>query len=231
MGWAGSSGNTNEPSKQGGTSGSKYKSDGIMEQILDDREVGEGCKVTHAYICHLQPDELEEQRNDFWKQRMLENSASWYIICEAWHSDEAQAGAILEAAGFKLVNGTLEHIKNAKGDDFKTPIYCINDPINYSASYHAEQLKHKSRPEITRILTVNFMNAKDGGKNEIECENTQDVTHLKQLYGAYHDCSDIARIRLLYQGKELENDVCVDAYDLHDDIYVWGLVLPEDYLD
>ena len=98
------------------------------------------------------------------------------------------------------------------------PLYCINDPINYSASYHIEQLRNKQRPENATTLSLRLVNAKDGKKYEIECLNTQDVSEVKLIYGAYHDCDDISCIRLFYQGKELENDVCVDAYEINEDL-------------
>ena len=199
-----------------------------MEQVLDDKYVGEGCKKTYAYICHLEPDDLEIHRKKFWTQKMNENGASWYIISEAWHSDEPQAKAILEAAGFVLMNNTLEQIVNPKGEMFKVPIYCINDPINYNAEFHLQQLKNKERPKETRVISVRIMNAKDGKKEIIDVENTEDAISLKQLFGVNHDWSDTSKIRMFYMGKELENDVCIDAYDINDEIYVWGLIIPDE---
>ena len=160
---------------------------GIIEQLLSDKFSGEGCKQTSAYVAHIEPDALEKARAEFWKARMYENSAVWYIISEACHCDEPQAKALMEAAGFTLPNGTLQVVQTRSGKQFNVPIWCINNPINFSAEYHAEKLRNKARPENVEIIQVKVMDAKTGNKEEYEIENTEDALQLKQIYGMNHD--------------------------------------------
>lgn len=72
------------------------------------------------------------------------------------------------------------------------------------------------------------MNAKTGEKHKYEIENIEDSLQLKQIYGLDHDWDDIKRIRLFYMGKEIEDDICIAAYDIHPDVYIWGLVMDEE---
>ena len=153
---------------------------------------------------------------------------SRFIIKEANDSDLAQWKALIDAAGFKCNNGTIESIKDNNGGSHEVPIWLINDPINHTASFHMEKLKEVERPTETKIITVSVMDAKSGDKQSFEIENIEDAEMLKQMYGAENDWEDISRIRMFYLGKEIMNDICIASYNINPEVFVWGLIIDED---
>ncbi|CAI2379590.1 unnamed protein product [Moneuplotes crassus] len=168
-----------------------------------------------------------KNRREFWKEKLRINHEVWFIIKEAIQSDLAQCDALLSVAGFKCENGTVDRLIDPKGNKHDVPIWLINKPINYSASYHAEKLREIERPSVPEGIEVKILDSKTSTKHEYTISNSEDCSELKRIYGEEYDCSDISKIRLFYLGKEMENDVCINSYNIKSNIYICGLVIDE----
>ena len=108
---------------------SKYDKD--MDYWEGDKYVGFGIKKMKAYKCKLNLTELQKKRENFWKLKIKnnnENQMNWSIIHKAITLDEPRNIHYLQHFKIKPKNGCINECIDEKGNIYKIPNYCINDP-------------------------------------------------------------------------------------------------------
>ena len=102
-----------------------------MEEIDNDIYVGIGIKRMKGYTCNLKINELDNLRENFWKIKTNYKNKNWLVwetIQRAVTFDELRASILLEEYNIQTVNGCINHLVDSKGNYYKIPNYCINDP-------------------------------------------------------------------------------------------------------
>ena len=102
-----------------------------MEEIKEDIYVGIGIKKMKGYKCDLKINELNQLRKHFWEVKTNHCNKNWVVwdtIKRAVEYDESRSSLLLEEYGIKPVNGCINHLVDSKGNYYKIPNYCINDP-------------------------------------------------------------------------------------------------------
>lgn len=110
-----------------------YKVDG-------QKFIGNHIKKTYAYSSRVPIEEIRRVRQEFWGRRMfltkdtrIEGSrATWDALkfaCE--NEDLGTCLVVLEAAGVKLLNKTLQMSYDDSNLRFDLPIFIINDPTEF----------------------------------------------------------------------------------------------------
>ena len=127
-----------------------------MEEIKEDVYVGTGLKRMKGYKCNLAIDELNKKREEFWnKMTNSENNKNWItwkIIRRAVIYDEVRGPLLLAEYNIKCVNGCINHLIDDKGNHYKIPNYCINEPY-FERSLNEEEIKENN---INIIFYGNF---------------------------------------------------------------------------
>ena len=102
-----------------------------MEEIKEDIYIGIGIKKMKGYKCDLKINELNELRGHFWEVKTNHCNKNWVVwntIKRAVEYDESRSSLLLKEYNIKPVNGCINHLVDSKGNYYKIPNYCINDP-------------------------------------------------------------------------------------------------------
>ena len=102
-----------------------------MEEIKEDIYIGIGIKKMKGYKCDLKINELNKLREHFWEVKTNHCNKNWVVwntIKRAVEYDESRSSLLLKEYNIKPVNGCINHLVDSKGNYYKIPNYCINDP-------------------------------------------------------------------------------------------------------
>ena len=170
-----------------------------MEEIKEDIYVGIGIKKMKGYKCSLKIDELNKLREKFWQTKTNSNNnnwTTWNTIKRAVNFDEERTSILLEEYKIKPVNGCVNHLIDEKGNEYRIPNYCINDPY-----FGKENLDEKNINE--EKIKLKFY----GYKNiEIEVSNKIKGKDLKLEIKIKERIENDKTIRLFYRGNEIQDD-------------------------
>lgn len=188
-----------------------------MEEVKEDIYVGLGIKRMKAYKCNLKVDELNLLREKFWGTKTkytTRNWPTWDTIKRAVLFDEIRASLLLEEYKIKTVNGCINHLEDSKGNFYKIPNYCINDP--YFGIIEEDQQNVKEENINARIY---------GNKNfEIVISNKLKGKDLKNEVKKREQINDEKEIRLFSRGIEILDNDYLYKYALNDTAPVMLLI-------
>ena len=184
-----------------------------MEEIKGHIYSGVGIKKMKAYKCDLKIDELNKKREYFWKIKTNHNNKNWptwNTIKRAVLFDEFRASLLLEEYKITPVNCCINHLKDSKGNEYKIPNYCINDPYKYEILEN-----EKEKPKEEKIT----FKLRGTHKTKITCSNYESVEKVKQKVSKKYKVG-IDKIRLFFYGKEMKNDLELWNYNVSQDCVV-----------
>ena len=179
-----------------------------MEEYKEDIYVGLGIKRMKAYKCNLKIDELNKLREHFWgikTKYTTKNWPTWDTIKRAVLYDELRASLLLEEYKIKTVNGCINNLEDSKGNFYKIPNYCINDP------YFRIDVKDEQNVKEENI-NVSIYGPK---KFEIVLSNKLKGKDLKNEIKIREQINDDKEIRLFTRGSEILNDDFLYKYNLN----------------
>lgn len=191
--------------------------DNDMEELNNDIYSGFGIKKMKAYKCNLNLEELNEKREQFWKDKTNprnKNWTTWITIRQAIKYDEERASLLLEQYHISLINGCINHLIDEYGNRYKIPNYCINDPY-FKRDISIDNTESK-------IIKIKFYSY--GGKHPIILEvNTQwTAKKLKEEFIKMQKIDGDKKIRLFVYGIEIKDDEFLYQHNLNQEkpIYV-----------
>ena len=188
-----------------------------MEEIKEDIYVGIGIKRMKGYKCDLKIDELNKLRENFWENKTNHNSKNWPIwntIKRAVLFDEYRSNILLKEYNINTVNGCINHLIDSKGNEYRIPNYCINEP-------YFEKLYFDEKDIIEKKVKLNIHGWK---KMEIEVSNKYKGKYLKEEIKIKEQIEDDKIIRLFYRGKEILDDDFLYNHDLNELISLMILI-------
>ena len=186
-----------------------------MEEIKEDVYVGTGLKRMKGYKCNLAIDELNKKREEFWnKMTNSENNKNWItwkIIRRAVIYDEVRSPLLLAEYNIKCVNGCINHLIDDKGNHYKIPNYCINEPY-FERSLNEEEIKENN---INIIFYGNF----DGKlfHFDLKLSNKLSGKELKNIILKAQNLENNINIRLFERGIEIKDEQFLYQHKLQDE--------------
>ena len=188
-----------------------------IEEISEDIYTGIGIKKMKAYKCDLPIDELNKKREHFWEIKTNHKNKNWPIwntIKRAVLYDEYRAELLLEEYKIKTVNGCINHLIDEKGNYYKIPNYCINDP--YFGKLN-EDINNISEEKV-KVKIYGFKKFEMEINNKLKGNELKNEIKNKELFG------DNKTIRLFYRGKEILDEDYIFNHDLNESIPIMLLV-------
>ena len=189
-----------------------------MEEIKDDIYVGIGIKKMKGYKCDLKIDELNQKREHFWKVKTNTKNKNWIVwstIKRALKYDEKRASLLLEEYKIKPFNGCINHLIDLKGNEYRIPNYCINEPYFGKNNEEEKEVKEEK-------LILNFYGAK---KFKIEVSNKLKGKELKNDIKIKEQIEDNNKIRLFYRGIEIKDDDYLYNHDINENTLINILIM------
>ena len=119
---------------------------GDMEEVQEDIYIGIGIKRMKGYRCNLKVDELNKLREHFWEVKTNSKNNNWLVwntIKRAVSFDELRASLLLEEYEIKTVDGCINNLIDSKGNHYKIPNYCINDPYFEKIEIYEKKVEEK----------------------------------------------------------------------------------------
>jgi hypothetical protein len=190
---------------------------GDMEEVKEDIYIGIGIKRMKGYRCNLKVDELNKLREHFWEVKTNSKNNNWLVwntIKRAVSFDELRASLLLEEYGIKTVDGCINNLIDSKGNHYKIPNYCINDPC-------FEKIETDEKGVEEEKIKLKFYGYKTF---EIEVSNKLKGKDLKEEIKSKEQIRDEKTIRLFYRGTEIKDDDFLYKHDLNKNIQVMLLV-------
>ena len=215
--------NSNNDNTKNNTNKEKKEEININESFEDIGEIPEniytgiGIKKMKAYKCDLPIDDLNKKRDHFWETKTNhknKNWPTWNIIKRAVLFDEYRSELLLEEYKIKTVNGCINHLIDEKGNCYKIPNYCINDP--YFGKLN-EDINNISEEKV-KVKIYGFK------KFEMEINNKLKGNELKNEIKNKEFLGDDKIIRLFYRGKEILDEDYIFNHDLNESIPIMLLV-------
>ena len=188
-----------------------------IEEISEDIYTGIGIKKMKAYKCDLPIDELNKKREHFWEIKTNHKNKNWPIwntIKRAVLFDEYRAELLLEEYKIKTVNGCINHLIDEKGNYYKIPNYCINDPYFGKLNEDINNI----REEKVKLKIYGFKKFEMEINNKLRGNELKNEIKNKELLG------DDKTIRLFYRGKEILDEDYIFNHDLNENIPIMLLV-------
>jgi len=188
-----------------------------IEEISEDIYTGIGIKKMKAYKCDLPIDELNKKREHFWEIKTNHKNKNWPIwntIKRAVLFDEYRAELLLEEYKIKTVNGCINHLIDEKGNYYKIPNFCINDPYFGKLNENINDI----REEKIKLKIYGFKKFEMEINNKLKGNELKNEIKNKELFG------DDKIIRLFYRGKEILDEDYIFNHDLNECIPIMLLV-------
>jgi len=180
-----------------------------MEEIKEDIYIGIGIKKMKGYKCDLKINELNKLREHFWEVKTNHCNKNWVVwntIKRAVEYDESRSSLLLKEYNIKPVNGCINHLVDSKGNYYKIPNYCINDP------YFEKIIVDENNVKEEKIKVKLY-----GWKNlEIEINNKFKGTDLKNEIRMKEKIEEDYIIKLFYKGAEIKDDDYLYKHDLNE---------------
>ena len=180
-----------------------------MEEIKEDIYIGIGIKKMKGYKCDLKINELNKLREHFWEVKTNHCNKNWVVwntIKRAVEYDESRSSLLLKEYNIKPVNGCINHLVDSKGNYYKIPNYCINDP------YFEKIIVDENNVKEEKINIKLY-----GWKNlEIEINNKLKGTDLKNEIRMKEKIEEDYIIKLFYKGAEIKDDDYLYKHDLNE---------------
>ena len=180
-----------------------------MEEIKEDIYIGIGIKKMKGYKCDLKINELNKLREHFWEVKTNHCNKNWVVwntIKRAVEYDESRSSLLLKEYNIKPVNGCINHLVDSKGNYYKIPNYCINDP------YFEKIIVDENNVKEEKIKVKLY-----GWKNlEIEINNKLKGKDLKNEIKMKEKIEEDNIIKLFYKGAEIKDDDYLYKHDLNE---------------
>ncbi|CAD8140787.1 unnamed protein product [Paramecium octaurelia] len=188
----------------------------IYFDILEQQFSGKGLKRTFAYKSHIAIAQIEKLRNIFWETRVEGRQEIWQILRSIINEDEETARFLVQEAELKPIKDSLQHVYDKLGQKYDVPIFCINDPIEFSAEKFEDRGLIQNYGNETVKLLIRSVNL-NGKDMEVECKQNQSVVDLKDVVNVElqkRNQIQCESMKLFYRGKEMQDQYQVGRYNL-----------------
>ena len=189
-----------------------------LEEIEEDIYVGTGLKRMKGYKCDLAIDILNQMRDEFWNKKIdsksNKNWITWKIIRRAVIYDEVRGPLLLAEYNIKCVNGCINHLIDDKGNEYRIPNYCINEP------YFERNLNHDEIKETT--IDIKLYGNFEGNLFEFDLKVNNKLTgkELKNIIKNKQNLDNNINIRLFVSGAEIKEDQLLYQHNLNDNSHI-----------
>ncbi|CAK67568.1 unnamed protein product (macronuclear) [Paramecium tetraurelia] len=194
----------------------------IYFDILEQQVSGKGLKRTQAYKSHIDIGQIEKLRNVFWETRVEGKQEIWQILRSIINEDEETARLLVQEAELKPIKDSLQHVYDKLGQKYDVPIFCINDPIEYSNEKFEDRGLIQNYGNDSVKLTIRSVNL-NGKDIVVECKQNQSVVDLKEIISVElqkgHQIQ-LESMKLFYRGKEMQDNYQVGRYNLNKEAIV-----------
>ena len=130
----------------------------------------------------------------------------------------------METYGLILEQESLKFLYDPTGASYKTPIACINEPVNYGEDIEVERLKKASEPEECVTLNLKIRNSATFEDKTLEIDSSETVLELKNRYVQLMDKDENTKVRLLSSGRELKDEAKLYQYSINDELLLIAIL-------
>jgi len=189
-----------------------------LEEFEEDIYVGTGLKRMKGYKYDLTIDILNQMRDEFWNKKTdcksNKNWITWKIIRRAVIYDEVRGPLLLAEYNIKCVNGCINHLIDDKGNEYRIPNYCINEP------YFERKLNHDEIKEA--IIDIKLYGNFEGNLFEFDLKVNKKLTgkELKNIIKNKQNLDNNINIRLFVSGAEIKEDQLLYQHNLNDNSHI-----------
>ena len=200
----------------------KKDNNNIEEEDIKEVDVdifsGVGIKKMKAYKSYLSLEDLNKRRQQFWDKKTNPKNPNWTIwkiIHQAINYDEHRASLLLEQYNICTENGCINNLIDEKGNKYKIPNYCINDPY-----YERNLVKEDNNKK--KIIKVKFYSYGGNPPIELDIESQWTAKELKEKYKEFEKIDMNKKIRLFICGIEIKDNQYLYQHNLNEEkpIYV-----------
>ncbi|CAD8151714.1 unnamed protein product [Paramecium pentaurelia] len=189
----------------------------IYFDIIEQQFSGKGLKRTQAYKSHIDIGQIDRLRNVFWETRVEGKQEIWQILRSIINEEEETARLLVQEAELKPIKDSLQHVYDKLGQKYDVPIFCINDPIEYSNEKFEDRglIQNYSNESLKLIIRSANLNGKD---IVVECKQNQSVIDLKEIINVElkkENQIQFESMKLFYKGKDMQDNYQVGRYNLN----------------
>ena len=161
---------------------------GVSDEMFADMPLwegerfrGQGIKRMQGYKCEIPIDELNKIREEFWAYKISQNCI-WRSIKQAVLMDDLRGSNHLESLRLKPIKGCINELRDHKGNIYKIPNYCINDP--YFEKIIENDIGDKSNLREGKIIKIKLFDfySKDNKTYEIDVDDNLTGGELKSIF-------------------------------------------------
>ena len=174
---------------------------------IDFKVVGDGCRQTPAWKTHLTLGDIRMKRDEYWDTRTSGDVRVWRMLrgaCEAPDSGEdysATAKAMVEAAGMRMPQGSLQLCVDGLGTRYELPVYVINEAEEYGAEPEPPPLLPGQADEELEVV----IRSQQRGDVKMRTRALATGKEVKALYVQQTDAPNSPR--LFFNGREIGDSV------------------------
>jgi hypothetical protein len=163
-------------------------------------------------------------REEFWNHKIKKNSI-WRCIKQACAMDEVRASNRLNVLGLGTVEGCINLLTDSKGNFYRVPNFCINDPYFEKIITVGETLSNLDRS--TKNLEIYIYDLYNNKKIKMSfLDNTVGKDFKEKYCKAENIDINTHKIRAIFGGAEIKDDHKLYNHDIKNNFTVQLMVLP-----
>jgi hypothetical protein len=173
------------------------------ELHTDNILTGKGCKKCPGWSTTASKEEVTARITEYWETRISGNPEAWRLLQLACSVESAEAEAICQAGGLRLINGTLLTTQDDAGYIYEVPPFAINPALEYGTIAHPDKSSAPigpSRKLRVKLRSNNFADI------ELDCTSLTSGLELKDHFATKYSLQ-ITKLRCFYSGRELKDDL------------------------
>lgn len=198
-----------------------------MPEWDGERYKGEGIKRMKGYKCDIPINELYKIREDFWITK-FKTGLIWKSLRQACTMDDVRACNIIHSLGLRTVSGCLNELADGKGNYYRIPNFCINDP--YFEKIISNEDTYYNYDRVSNLIKFYVYDLYNNKKIMLETMDNITGKELKDLYCKKADINfngKSYKIKLFFGGAEILNEHMLFKHNVKNDYTVQIMIFPE----
>jgi len=191
-----------------------------------------GIKKTIAWSGRITTSQLQEKREEFWRNRRSGNRLIWRCIRQAVEADAESGALILQMNEITLEKDNLTTCFDSDEVRYEIPVWVINDPVKFAdIDIQSEATRAAKKPEKPVVkgeaLTIKLRSMLRQTDILVELVNTDSTQKLVDKFCEEFKEIKPANVRIFFGGKELREEASLLSYNIQNEMVVQVYVKKE----
>ena len=191
-----------------------------------------GIKKTNAWSGRITTQQMQEKREEFWRNRRSGNRLIWRCIRQAVEADAESGALILQMNEITLEKDNLTACFDSDGVRYEIPVWVINDPVKFAdidvQSEATRAAKKAEKPVVKgEACTVKLRSMLRQTDIVVELINTDSTQKLFDRFCEEFKEIKPENVRLFFGGKELREEASLLSYNIQNEMVVQVYVKKE----